>query len=709
MGKGTITSHLGDGRYSVRVRYDRTKTDAEIARLATDIAELTTAIAAKAAEQVSAQLDVEFVEQALSAAIAGGDQKAIGDAEQSLREAMIVLQAANEVLSWLRLKKTAAEKRKAFLEQKVPDDMTLNAWCADYNLELSGDVGLIEPGRQAVAAPVIRPAGSDGTGAAYNAAQDGQLQPLLVSTAHGAFYNQALLPGMAKWKPRYRSGLISNLDGDTCDVALDALTGLQGIDLNQAASLAGVPIAYMECNGGAFQDGDHVIVEFTGMDFSAPKVVGFVDHPRRCIMPNYLFVPVMPSSDTRGPSSGYPFWYDAPFDAGLGIVDWTDPYNPGSSSATYDPVYNCGPGVIIDLDTGQRVPLINPDTNNEITETIRGDDTNGYITWQGVYPSIIEQIIGYPFVGSQSSAMVRGGAINGQDKAIWALSSVSIGTTVDFSNGTDTFPQESAEPIFPNLGGNLINLPPYVHEILDYNMGGTIEDNDQNFYGQIPEFVSEKTFDWLGETQSSNNYQRAGTGSINYQYRYHHDWSQPDGGPDAEYSFSGYSDDVNRIDLTMQLPSGDSLRAQSAIRFDLSQGLEAYGRDAQLNFSAQTSNLAEKNLSAMTLYGTDREVIALTPAIYATTHAGRIFSAEYIVGRRYQKENPSPALETVSALLLRYKVGCPMKAGGTMYATSDYDYTTPPWKSFDETQLAAVIGTDPDLSALRDVMISTLR
>ena len=53
--------------------------------------------------------------------------------------------------------------------------------------------------------------------------------------------------------------------------------------------LEAVPIEYMNCNAGAFADGDQVIVEFTDQDFSQPKVIGFRSDPQACISAALFF------------------------------------------------------------------------------------------------------------------------------------------------------------------------------------------------------------------------------------------------------------------------------------------------------------------------------------------------------------------------------------------------------------------------------------
>lgn len=53
--------------------------------------------------------------------------------------------------------------------------------------------------------------------------------------------------------------------------------------------LEGVPIEYMNCNAGAFADGDQVIVEFTSRDYNQPKVIGFRSQPQGCLSGAFLF------------------------------------------------------------------------------------------------------------------------------------------------------------------------------------------------------------------------------------------------------------------------------------------------------------------------------------------------------------------------------------------------------------------------------------
>lgn len=191
MGKGEIQSELGQGRYSVKIiLHGRTRVNARIAEYESKITALETEIAA--------------MEEGV---------------EKSIKQ----------------LQLTALQKAKSYLETKMPADDTITAWCTDLTTGLTGNVGTIEvPGeRQSVN---IQP-GYNGN-AAYVSSRDGQLQPVIATSAFAAFFNKALLPGWQKWKPTFRYGIIIadsiDYDANTCDVCLyPAYSSQQNLDINR--------------------------------------------------------------------------------------------------------------------------------------------------------------------------------------------------------------------------------------------------------------------------------------------------------------------------------------------------------------------------------------------------------------------------------------------------------------------------------------------
>lgn len=125
---------------------------------------------------------------------------------------------------------------------------------------------------------------------AYDASKDGQLQPTKGGTPASTFHHWAMFAGWQKWKPTYRYGTISAIDydADTCSVTLLATTSAaKWANVNQSATLIGVPIEYMACNAGAFAVGDQVVVKFTDQDWTKPKVIGFRTNPKPCSAPVY--------------------------------------------------------------------------------------------------------------------------------------------------------------------------------------------------------------------------------------------------------------------------------------------------------------------------------------------------------------------------------------------------------------------------------------
>lgn len=179
------------------------------------------------------------------------------------------------------LKRRALIKSGELLEDLTVTDKDVSAWCADLTENLSGEVGTVEvPGESTNIQ--IQP-GYEGN-AAYSQARDGQLTPTMTMTPAQAYFNLAVLPGWQKWKPTFRYGTITETDGETCTVTLDAAgkSSQQTLVINQTATLSGVEFEYMECDGAAFSVGDEVLIKFEDQNWATPKVVGFKENPKPC-------------------------------------------------------------------------------------------------------------------------------------------------------------------------------------------------------------------------------------------------------------------------------------------------------------------------------------------------------------------------------------------------------------------------------------------
>lgn len=200
----------------------------------------------------------------------------------------------NKKLSYLRnkisikkIQKMSFEKRQQYLENNMPVDETISAWCADLTENLTGEIGTIEvPGESQYIQ--IQPGFE--SNATYDQARDGQLLPTVVATPAQAFYNLAMMPGWQKWKPLFRYATITSIDGDTASIDFENISSSQqNLNINQTTNAKDVKIEYMNCNGSAFEVSDSVLVKFTDQNFESPVIVGFKDNPKTCSIA-YLLV-----------------------------------------------------------------------------------------------------------------------------------------------------------------------------------------------------------------------------------------------------------------------------------------------------------------------------------------------------------------------------------------------------------------------------------
>lgn len=382
MGRAKIVGNLGEGLYRVKVMYDRTRGEKEIAALQAEVvsleeeitgllADLTDAEAVyqglqhvlkakidayidardngpaliKAAQDNLAEVTATYVvitdaEQALidaaradlAAAQASGDEQAILDAQAALdatiaaaedpgpygaskiADAQAALDAVKEQvngaekamrdaqtqrndmametsklkgkLARAKLTRLSDMQRVQWLQDNLPVDFETDAWCADYNRELTGEVGTLEPGRQASKTPIIYPAGDAGDQAAWSKNRDGQAVPIASMSPAAGLLHTGLIPGTNTWQPVTRKGTITAVDQDAsiCSVTLDPLTTL-GVDVQPVQQLTDIPIVYMSCNGLVFEVGDKVVVYMGGQDNGGAKVIGFVHDPKPCCLP----------------------------------------------------------------------------------------------------------------------------------------------------------------------------------------------------------------------------------------------------------------------------------------------------------------------------------------------------------------------------------------------------------------------------------------
>lgn len=249
------------------------------------------ALAAVQGDPFATPEEKSAAQDALTAANAAykAAQDAVPAALDAYTAAAKALAEAKKNTAPLRLMLDALKSRQAQLVKDLAKfnalilTETKAAWCADYTEDATGDVATIEiPGEDKIV--LIAPAAP-----AHVSATDGLLTAREVQTPEQVFFNAAILPGWQKFKPTYRRGTITaiNTGADTADVTLDTTdkSSAQQLVINQTPTLSSVPVEYMTCNSGAFVVGDKCVVKFTAQDWDQPKIIGFVDNPKRCNWP----------------------------------------------------------------------------------------------------------------------------------------------------------------------------------------------------------------------------------------------------------------------------------------------------------------------------------------------------------------------------------------------------------------------------------------
>lgn len=286
MSRGEIIAHIGEGKYRVRQGLATDRIHQELAQVENRIAELAIKLPEKKLQLLQAEEAVSNKASEIDLAIPAlvADEDGARATITTLQVDLIRLKAAASLLSlgvaYLIADDLSSRKRQNLLQQ-VPDGKDLDAWCADYTLDLAGEVGIADINDEGGQGLLIRPGFDDF--AAHVPTRDGALFPDLAQSSAQAYFNAALLPGVQKWRPKYRIGTVIDVVGDVCDLELDdAKSSAQALSINTEGTLTGVKIQYMDCNGDVFAPGDRVIVEMQGRTNQEPRVIGFESNPREC-------------------------------------------------------------------------------------------------------------------------------------------------------------------------------------------------------------------------------------------------------------------------------------------------------------------------------------------------------------------------------------------------------------------------------------------
>ena len=320
MGKARILQALGEGRYTIEIIEARERAEVAKQQAQARIIQLQTQVNALTQQINAAQSAFTAAVNEQNAAIAQYQQEMAEEGSSSINLA----ETADKVMA------TAGERDKLRVEQRslevrikadealiarinsLPPLRQMQAWCADYTDDLSGEVATAEvPGE--IGSVIIKP-GFEGANQ-WSATVDGAMQPALSGTPASVFYNLAMLPGWQKWRPTYRVATITSIDGDTCSITLDAASSSQQrLNVNAQSSYVGVPILYMDCNGAVFEQGDRVLVAFAG-NVEGPTVVGFESEPKVCSALDYITI-----SDEEWSKPSASYLVDAYYQR-----DWTAP------------------------------------------------------------------------------------------------------------------------------------------------------------------------------------------------------------------------------------------------------------------------------------------------------------------------------------------------------------------------------------------------
>lgn len=290
MGKGEIVSNKGDGFYSIKIKRNDSRAETELAILIAKVSNLETTKIPEAENYLdSAETTVTQAHSDLIIAEESGGKEEIKTARDAYSSSLRKKERATAQLARLKFEKISSQQRIDAINRLLPAEQEVDAWCADRTINLSGTVGTIEvPDElQNEAAPIwIRPGWDDN--AQHNIPRDGEIKSPIAQTPSESFFNKAVQEGVQTWRPQYRLGEISAINGDTCKVQLDpATSGINSLNINQSPTVT-ASFSYMHCDRSAFTVGVRVIVEFFERDWDKPHVIGFESDPRPCTI-NILF------------------------------------------------------------------------------------------------------------------------------------------------------------------------------------------------------------------------------------------------------------------------------------------------------------------------------------------------------------------------------------------------------------------------------------
>lgn len=302
MGKALILSHIGEGKYSIRIYFDNKKIVSKITSLQNFIAELEIKIQELQPQKTEALIELQAAIFALNNAIQSNvSGQALIDLQKQAIEKRTYFDRLVASEKRLKLFKLSSEKEISHLQKTCPDTLDTTAWCVSRNTKLTGYTQTIEVDG-CVERDVLTDQIRNDTGFWIPASQDQTtpyvpdniLQHALATSVHANWLNLALLPAVQRDSGKYRVATITsiNRDDNNCNVTLDGRYTVENgsknlmpslpthpiVDGGQQQNVSNVTIYYPPCNQKVFDVGDRVIVSLE----NGIKVIGFYSNPKRC-------------------------------------------------------------------------------------------------------------------------------------------------------------------------------------------------------------------------------------------------------------------------------------------------------------------------------------------------------------------------------------------------------------------------------------------
>lgn len=341
MAKATIISHLGAGLYRVKLLFDNVTIAQKITSITTQITALDAKITDLEAQKNAAYADLQTALNAINAYIASvtAEQIASNPSDlNALTKTAFTARAEYDsiALNWRaeKVKRTAMQTNRDYLQNNCPSDITMDAWSARYDVSLTGDVATSEVDcvLQRDSGKSLSVVNDSGVWLLPGVAVDSRLQHPLARSEHATWYDLCVLPAVQRDKARFRVATVSGIDKilNTCTVTFDGTTSIDDNRLVPSKPItpkngASGPATfdYPPCNSAVFENGDRVIVK------NGTTVIGFYSNPRQCPTSFVIsFNPFNTQIDTLG---GYESHYSVYVYDGSGAPPEPDGYTAYNS------------------------------------------------------------------------------------------------------------------------------------------------------------------------------------------------------------------------------------------------------------------------------------------------------------------------------------------------------------------------------------------